>query len=134
MSALDCIARDGTAHTFYYVLSDALPLLEWYLDVYDSPIPCPPAGMQLTLVKYDSVTLMVSEAAVGRPDFEGRGIRDALIPLLPNLTGKRICSSSDSHPIRLNEYRTPAGTAVWKRLTGRGLARYDAALDRYFLL
>lgn len=134
MTPVPCVARDGSRHTFYFEVTDDLTIPEWYVDVHDVPNAALPSGMQLMLCEYDTNTLMICTATVSRRGFEGNGIRDAVIPLLRGVLKKMICSSSHEHPKYPNEDRNKSGSAVWERLTRCGRARYDPALDRYFLL
>jgi hypothetical protein len=76
----------------------------------------------------------ISMAMVSDKRFTGHGIRDALIPLLPDMTEKRVCSSSNRFPVQTGEHRNSAGEAVWRRLEAIGRARYDTDHDRFFLI
>ncbi|MGX0136290.1 hypothetical protein [Cupriavidus metallidurans] len=66
------------------------------------------------------------------PAYAGKGIPDALLPIVSQELGKTVQSSPTSGAGAV--YRTEAATSMWKRLEAKGMATYDQQMDIYTLL
>lgn len=86
------------------------------------------------LAPIDNDTLKVTDMFIGKESHRMKGIPEALILEAGKIFGKRIISSSDKHPILMNEWRRGAASKVWERLVQKGLAKYNSDKDYYCLI
>lgn len=142
-SALNCVDKSGLSHTFYlkcifrraihprvdhpHFLTD-----EWDISLYPKDPPDPASYFfTASAVRVDALTVMSKEMHAN--GYSGKGIPEAVIKYLQQLTGARIISSSYSKKTRIfeAEWQTPAGRGVWRRLERNGLAREIDGECRY---
>lgn len=136
LKPLTCTGKDGVSRTFYYGYdppnkTDAV----WHFRVH---LHDPPQSdtddffdMVLAPLGQNSVYVSMIEHH-SLPWYRSKGIPDALIPEAARVLGKTVFSSqSAKRSPSKDQYRTVCAEKMWKRLTTKGLARYDPREDRY---
>jgi hypothetical protein len=133
MPILTCIGRDGIPRTFEYRFSQDILEKRWTFTVTTIPPPVDGHFFELLVAEQDQNTVRVEMANHhGRSEYAGRGIPEALLPIVKRTLGMEV-ESSPSHRVG-NVIRMPAATKYWDRLCAVGGARYDVARDVYSVL
>lgn len=143
MNTIQCVGKDGVTRTFYVAVqngSESLELalggkrtVQWWSATACTNHPSLPEDDFFTAhaVRLDESTVMSKE--IHANSHAGKGIPEAWISLLKNLTGSRIISSSSKRETRIfaNEKQSPQGLAVWVRMARNGLAKELPSQNRY---
>lgn len=131
MTALQCKDKYGQTNEFDYTVQDKNG--EWVFRV--RPIGTPESDFfQLTVTEINADSVYVSMMANNHyPPVSGKGIGDALIPVVAHTLKKTVQSSPRTGPTP-DIRRTEDADKVWERLVAEGLARFDQVADVYHLI
>lgn len=133
---LGCVGADGVRREFIWRADKAQLDDKWTFRV-ESQTSNPPGDCFELVVELleerDHTARVVMMHHHGRPEYQAKGIPDALLPEIRRYLDKNV-ESSPRIACMNGVYRTPAATKVWERLKRAGLAEYDSSRDVYFLL
>jgi hypothetical protein len=133
VKTLSCIDKAGNATAFEYWFSEDTLRGEWQFFVAEEPPRSTAEPFELAVKEIDATTVqVVMMNNHGRPCYVGKGIPDALLPVVKLEVQKDVQSSPTAGGG--NTYRTPAATKVWKRLVAKGIATYDVVTDIFTLM
>src|SRR5713226_4991625 len=129
-----------TIETKRYDLADPASLrVHWEFRAYDDQQKMTDpdqAGFRSTCVEIDTALVISIEMFADRPAFREKGLPEAIIAEMAQLTGRVVKSSSnrESRHLLRGEYRTPDADKVWRRLVAAMRATYSTEEDRYTYL